>query len=57
MSIDAGFQGSLFANDLLCDSVAETADWQALDDREVALRTIFAPFPITGAFLRSIIAP
>ena len=32
MSIDARFQGSLFANDFLCDSVAETLDWQGIDD-------------------------
>ena len=50
MSIDA-FQGSLFANDFLCESVAETSDWQAMDDAalgelEAALRAIFDSFPI-----------
>lgn len=52
MSIDAAFQGSLFANDFLCESVVETVDWQglddsALDDLEAALRAIFKPFPQT----------
>ena len=54
MSIDAGFQGSLFANDFLRESVAETPDWQAIDDAdldglEAALRAIFEAFPITGS--------
>ena len=35
MSIDAGFQGSLFANDFLRESVAETPDWQAIDDADL----------------------
>ena len=50
MSLDAVFQGSLFANDFLCDSVAETADWEAIDDAvldklQAALRTVFDGFP------------
>ena len=54
MSLDAGFQGSLFANDFLCDSVTETGigapiDDAALDDLEAALRTIFDDFPIGGS--------
>ena len=54
MSIDAAFQGSLFANDFLCDTVAETPDWQALDDAaletlEAGLRAIFQHFPIAGS--------
>ena len=54
MSLGAAFQGSLFASDFLCDSVAETADWQvlddaALDDLEAALRTVFDGFPFAGA--------
>ena len=62
MSLDSAFQGSLFANDFLCDSVADTLDWQAIDDSalgglEAALRTIFGPFPIAGAFRWSIVAP
>ena len=43
MSLDTAFQGSLFANDFLCDSVTETADWQAFEVDEIpedlALRT------------------
>ncbi len=54
MSIDAGFQGSLFANDFLRETVAGTAEWQALDDArldeiEAALRTIFERFPFDGS--------
>ena len=54
MSLDTAFQGSLFANDFLCESVAETADWQglddaALDDLEAALRAVFEPFPTDGS--------
>ena len=54
MSIDTAFQGSLFANDFLCESVAETSDWQAMDDAaicelEAALRAIFDGFPFAGA--------
>ena len=54
MSVDAALQGSLFANDFLCGSVAETPDWQALDDvalesLEARLRAIFQHFPITGS--------
>ena len=54
MSIDAAFQGSLFANDFLCDTVAETPDWQALNDAaletlEAGLRAIFQHFPIIGS--------
>ena len=51
MTVDAAFQGSLFANDFLCESVAETSDWQEMDDAalgelEAALRAIFKSFPI-----------
>ena len=54
MSIDAAFQGSLFANDFLCDTVAETPDWQviddaALDDLEAGLRAVFDRFPVDGS--------
>ena len=61
MSLDTAFQGSLFASDFLCDSIAETSDWQAidegaLDDLEAALRAVFEPIPIAGAFRRSIVA-
>ena len=54
MSLDAAFQGSLFANDFLCESVSRTADWEAIDDAalgtlEAALRTNFDGFPFAGA--------
>ena len=54
MSLDTAFQGSLFANDFLRESVTETADWRvidddALDEFEAALRAIFEPFPIAGS--------
>ena len=54
MSIDARFRASLFANDFLCESVAETPGWQAIDDAaledlEAALRAIFERFPIDGS--------
>ena len=32
MSIDAAFQGSLFASDFLCDAITRSPDWQELDD-------------------------
>ena len=62
MSLDTAFQGSLFANDFLCASVAETPDWQAIDDSalgglEAGLRIFSAPFPIAGASGRSIVSP
>ena len=62
MSIDAAFQGSLFASDFPRESVAKTPDWQRLDEATVdalqaALRTIFGPFPIAGAFRLIIVAP
>ena len=54
MSIDAAFKGSLFANDFLRVTVAETPDWPAiddaaLDDLEAELRAIFERFPIDGS--------
>ena len=54
MSLDTAFQGSLFANDFLCESVSRTADWEAiddaaLDDLQAALRTVFEGFPFAGA--------
>lgn len=62
MSIDAVFQGSLVANDLLYESVVEAPDWQAIDNSaygglQAGLQTVFTPFPIAGAFHRSIVAP
>ena len=54
MSVDAAFQGSLFDNDFLCESVVETSDWQALgdaalDEFEAEFRAIFDGFPIADA--------
>ena len=62
MSLDAVFQGSFFASDFPRASVAKTPDWQGLDEATIdalqaALRTIFGPFPIAGAFRLSIVAP
>ena len=50
MSMDAAFQGSLFASDFLCDAITRSPDWQELDDASLeelktALRTICARFP------------
>ena len=54
MSIDVAFQGSLFANDFLCDTVAKMPDWQAIDDAaldgvEAVLQALFEHFPIHGS--------
>ena len=38
MSINNPFQGSLFANDFLCESIVESPDWRAIDD--MALDTL-----------------
>ena len=53
MNIDASISGSLFANDFLCESVFQTADWEAIDDAaldnlEAALRAVFDVFPFAG---------
>ena len=52
MSIENAFQGSLFANDFLQDSITRLADWTALDDAAVdtfrdSARSVFDRFPIT----------
>ena len=54
MNIDAAVSGSLFANDFLCESVAETSDWRgldtaALDALEAALHAVFNSFPFAGS--------
>ncbi len=54
MSIDVAVHGSLFASDFLYDTVAETADWHALDDAtlqdlETRMRAIFGTFPHGGS--------
>ena len=51
--LDTVVRGSLFAGDFLGDAIAETADWQALDEAalevlERDLRAIFARFPTAG---------
>ena len=50
MSSTTPFQGSLFVNDFLCESVTELPDWQAIDDSafatfEASARDIFNRFP------------
>ena len=50
MSITTPFQGSLFANDFLCESIIESPDWQALDDSaldsfKASVREVFDRFP------------
>ena len=52
MSIQNAFQGSLFANDFLSESIIQSADWQALDDEALealqnSCRAIFDRFPVT----------
>ena len=57
MSIDAAFQGSLFASDFLCDAITRSLDWQelnklndaSLEDLEAALRAICDRFPAAVA--------
>ena len=48
------FQGSLFSEDFLGGSIAQLADWRALDDAaldgvESALRGLFDGFPVDGS--------
>ena len=50
MSINNPFQGSLFANDFLCESIVESPDWRAIDDMaldtlEASVRDVFDHFP------------
>ncbi len=54
MSIGNAFQGALFANDFLCESIVALDDWRGLDaaaaqDLEDAFRAIFDRFPIAGS--------
>ena len=54
MNIETTFSGMLFAGDVLKTSIAETHEWQALDDAaldalESALRVIFEGFPSASA--------
>lgn len=51
MSIENAFQGSLFANDFLEESITRLVEWEAIDDaaldafREQA-RSVFDRFPV-----------
>ena len=50
MSTNNPFQGSLFANDFLCESIVESPDWRAIDDMaldtlEASVRKVFNLFP------------
>lgn len=50
MSIEGGFQGSLFSNDFLHDSITRMPDWSGVDDTaldafQAALQAIFERFP------------
>jgi hypothetical protein len=52
--IDPAFQGSLFSNDFLCETIARLPDWSALDDDAANslardLRKIFDRFPVSRA--------
>ena len=52
MTIENAFQGSLFANDFLRESIVQLADWWALDDTTLvalgnAMREFFDRFPVT----------
>ena len=51
--IDPAFQGSLFSNDFLCESIAGLPEWAAFDDgaaRALAsdLAALFQRFPVAG---------
>ena len=54
VSLGEVFHGSLFAGDLLAESIVRSADWVALDDEalhdlEVSLRAVLARFPAASA--------
>ena len=54
MSIATPFQGSLFVNDFLCESVTELPDWQAIDvgalaTLDASVRDVFEGFPIASS--------
>ena len=54
MTTGRPFQGSLFSEDFLGGSIAQLADWRALDDAaldgvESALRGLFDGFPVDGS--------
>ena len=54
MSIATPFQGSLFANDFICDSIVGTPDWKVIADSELdtfgaSVRGVFNGFPIASS--------
>ena len=54
MSIEEVFHGSLFAGDLLAESIVRSADWAALDeevlhDIQDSIRAVLARFPTESA--------
>ena len=51
MSTDIPFQGSLFAQDFLRESVTRLDDWRDIDAAalEASVRDVFARFPIAGS--------
>ena len=51
MSTDTPFQGSLFAQDFLRESVTRLDDWRDIDAAalEASVRDVFARFPIAGS--------
>ena len=54
MTVENPFQGQLFADGFLCEAIAESEDWQALDDAaqeslRADLRAVFDSLPADGA--------
>ena len=54
MTIENPFQGQLFADGFLCETIAESEDWQAFDGAALEtlradLRALFGRFPADGA--------
>ena len=52
MSIAIPFQGSLFVNDFLCESIVQLPDWKAIDDKyldtfKTSVGNVFHRFPTT----------
>ena len=54
MSTTTPFQGSLFANDFICESIVGTPDWKVIADSELdtfgaSVRDVFNGFPIASS--------
>ena len=54
MSIATPFQGSLFANDFICEAIVGTPDWKEIADSELdtfgaSVRDVFNGFPIASS--------